>query len=164
MATEFRNLISDLQLGKSATTSKSIAREQQSEWRSWPWDDGKLDYAVPIGWEVSARANVKTMWNLWFFGDRGAKIRPYRQLSKQHDVSAAHRMRHSRVSIVMEYLEQLAKETTALPAEVTRISDLQIPTADKVFDAAFSTMMSNLYTTIPKRAEELSCGTLYNRL
>ncbi|KAF4150570.1 hypothetical protein GN958_ATG00232, partial [Phytophthora infestans] len=119
MATEFRNLINDLQLGKSATTNNSIASEQQSEWRSWPWNDGKLDHAVPIGWEFPARAN---------------------------------------------YLEQLAKETTALPAEVTRISDLQIPTADKVFDAAFSTRMSNLYATIPKRAEELSCGTLYNRL
>ncbi|ETL27541.1 hypothetical protein F441_19423 [Phytophthora nicotianae CJ01A1] len=104
------------------------------------------------------------MTNLWFFGDRDSKIRPYRLLNKQHDISTARRMRHSRVSILMEYLEQLAHEINVLPTGVSRIADLPISTADEVFAAVFSRMLNNLYANKPSRAEEPSCGILYNRL
>ncbi|ETI29894.1 hypothetical protein F443_22988, partial [Phytophthora nicotianae P1569] len=95
MATEFRSILNDMNLTHTTTLS-SASSEQQPEWQSWSWNDGKLLHAVPKNWEFPARVNAKAIWNLWFFGDRDSKIRPYRLLNKQHDISTAHRMRHSR--------------------------------------------------------------------
>ncbi|ETO62550.1 hypothetical protein F444_19549 [Phytophthora nicotianae P1976] len=163
MATEFRSILNDMNLTHTTTLS-STSSEQQPEWQSWSWNDGKLLHAVSKNWKFPARANAKAIWNLWFFGDRDSKIRPYRLLNKQHDISTARRMRHSRVSILMEYLEQLAHEINVLPTGVSRIADLPISTADEVFAAVFSRMLNNLYANKPSRAEEPSCGILYNRL
>ncbi|KAE8893983.1 hypothetical protein PF003_g21836 [Phytophthora fragariae] len=163
MVAEFRSALNAAQL-PNATAVANISGEQQPVWRSWSWGDGQICHAVPKDWEFPARASVKAIWNLWFFGDKDAGIRPYRLLSKQHDIKPEHRMRHSRVSVVMSYMEQLVQEAGALPASVTKISALQVPTGDKVFDTAFTTMLSQLYSMKPKRPEDLSCGTLYNRL
>ncbi|ETL80794.1 hypothetical protein L917_18741, partial [Phytophthora nicotianae] len=142
MATEFRSILNDMNLTHTTTLS-STSSEQQPEWQSWSWNDGKLLHAVSKNWKFPARANAKAIWNLWFFGDRDSKIRPYRLLNKQHDISTARRMRHSRVSILMEYLEQLAHEINVLPTGVSRIADLPISTADEVFAAVFSRMLNN---------------------
>ncbi|KAF4143014.1 hypothetical protein GN958_ATG07798, partial [Phytophthora infestans] len=44
------------------------------------------------------------------------------------------------------------------------VSVLQISEADSLFDIVFAKMLSQLYTVTPKRAEDFSCGTAYNRL
>ncbi|KAJ8579002.1 hypothetical protein ON010_g202 [Phytophthora cinnamomi] len=146
------------------STPSNAPGEYQTDWRAWSWEDGKICHAVSEGWGFAARANVKTVWNLWFFGDKDTQIRPYRLLNKQHDIMPAHRMRHSRVSKVMAHMEQLAAEVNVLPSGITSISALHIPMADTVFDVVFAAMLSKLFATRPKRAEELSCDTIYNRL
>ncbi|KAF1785902.1 hypothetical protein GQ600_9338 [Phytophthora cactorum] len=75
-----------------------------------------------------------------------------------------HHMRHSRVRIVMEFMQKFAEEPGVLPTGFTKISVLDLPTADKTFSTLFDTMLTKLYRETPKRAEELSCGTIYNRI
>ncbi|ETL47181.1 hypothetical protein L916_03051 [Phytophthora nicotianae] len=109
--------------------------------------------------------SVKQMWNLWFFfGGFDAGIRPYKLLSKQYDIKPMHEMRHSRVSKVMQYMAHLLNEADVMPEGVSSVSALELPAADKVFDTVFKTMLSQLYPNTQKRAEELTCGTIYNRL
>ncbi|KAK1939388.1 hypothetical protein P3T76_008772 [Phytophthora citrophthora] len=154
--------ITDVQLPRD--NPEAVQSGDQRNWRTWSWKDGKIGHAVPRGWEFPARTNVKVLWNMWHFGDQDTGIRPYRLLSEQHDIMPQHRMRHTRARTVMEYLENLALGAQLLPAGLIRISKLQIPMADKVFDIVFAAALSQLYSEAPKRAEDLSCGTLYNRL
>ncbi|KAG4251015.1 hypothetical protein PC116_g1381 [Phytophthora cactorum] len=64
----------------------------------------------------------------------------------------------------MQYFEQLAKEYGALSDGVSGVSALQLSADENVFDIVFAKLLSQLYTAPPKRAEDLSCGTIYNRL
>ncbi|KAF1784556.1 hypothetical protein GQ600_25326 [Phytophthora cactorum] len=73
-------------------------------------------------------------------------------------------MRHCRVREVMHHIIDLVHGAGVLPEGVTNISSMQLAAADKVFDAVFKTMLSQLYTSVPKRSEEITCGTTYNRL
>ncbi|KAG6946362.1 hypothetical protein JG688_00016083 [Phytophthora aleatoria] len=59
-------------------------------------------------------------------------------------------MRHSRVRKVMQNIVDLVHGAGVLPEGVTNISSMQLAAADKVFDAVFKTMLSQLYTSIPK--------------
>ncbi|OWY99979.1 hypothetical protein PHMEG_00028928 [Phytophthora megakarya] len=162
MSAQFSSALRAVQLPSNSPDTASTSNH--SSWRSWSWNDGKLSHSVPKDWEFPARANVKTLWNLWFFGDKDTGIRPYRLLRKQHDIMPQHRMRHSRVRIVMEYMESLADKAELFPVGSKGVSMMQIPVADKVFDVVLTAMLSQLYSKMPKRAEDLSCGTLYNKL
>ncbi|KUF82947.1 hypothetical protein AM587_10002300 [Phytophthora nicotianae] len=163
LAAEIHRAIGTIQVPQGIATQPP--REVlTSAWQRWEWGDGKLAHAVPKGWEFPAHTRVKQLWNLWFFGNKDSGIRPYKLLSKQHDIKRSHQMRHSRARKVMEYIVQLTKPPGALPGEVTDISSLQLAAADKVFGVVFHTLLSQLYCNMPKRPEELTYGTIYNRL
>ncbi|KAF1773672.1 hypothetical protein GQ600_18846 [Phytophthora cactorum] len=153
IAMSFRSAMGAAQI--PTTDSNTTSVNEQREWRPYEWGDGKLAHAAPKDWAFPARASVKSM---------DARIRPYRTLSKQHDIKSEHQMRHSRVRVVMQYFEQLAKEYGALSDGVSGVSALQLSADENVFDIVFAKMLSQLYTAPPKRAEDLSCGTIYNRL
>ncbi|ETP28117.1 hypothetical protein F442_22597 [Phytophthora nicotianae P10297] len=162
MTARFSSALLDIQIPR--TTTEPTTTNGQHNWQTWSWNDGQICHNVLKDWEFPARANAKLLWNLWFFGDKDVGIRPYRLLNKQYDILPQHQMRYTRVRIVMEHLEQLAKEAQLFPSGLTSVSMLEIPAADEVFDTSFAMMLSKLYTRAPKRAEDLSCGTLYNRL
>ena len=42
------------------------------------------------------RGKVRYFWDLWFFGNETANIRPYRSISKEHDIKAADKMHYCR--------------------------------------------------------------------
>ncbi|KAF1781343.1 hypothetical protein GQ600_16283 [Phytophthora cactorum] len=94
LAAEFRNAISCIQPSCECEAVTPI-ETPPSDWRTWQWGDGQLSHAVPKGWEFPAHTSVKQMWNLWFFGNKDTGIRPYKLLSKQHDIQSNHQMRHS---------------------------------------------------------------------
>ncbi|KAG6946373.1 hypothetical protein JG688_00016076 [Phytophthora aleatoria] len=52
-----------------------------------------------------------------------------------------HHMRHSRVKIVMEFMQKFAEEPGVLPTGVTKITELDLPTVDKLL-ASSSTRCS----------------------
>ncbi|KAG6944663.1 hypothetical protein JG687_00017734 [Phytophthora cactorum] len=54
-------------------------------------------------------------------------------------------MRHSRVRIVMEFMQKFAEEPGVLPTGVTKITELDLPTVDKTFSTVFDTMLTKLY-------------------
>ncbi|ETK74116.1 hypothetical protein L915_19021 [Phytophthora nicotianae] len=60
MATEFRSILNDMNLTHTTTLS-STSSEQQPEWQSWSWNDGKLLHAVSKNWKFPARANAKAI-------------------------------------------------------------------------------------------------------
>ncbi|KAJ8506927.1 hypothetical protein ON010_g19037 [Phytophthora cinnamomi] len=163
LAAEFRSAISAIQhpYDPRAATSTDV---QQPDWRSWSWNDGQLAHVAPKGWEFPARMSVKQMWNLWFFGNKDTGIRPYRLINKQHDIKVSDKMRHSRVRKVMEHVVHLVNEAGILPAGVNSISGMSVSAADDVFGIAYANMLSQLYKTKPKRPEDITCGTIYNRL
>jgi hypothetical protein len=148
MTAEFRYALNASQIPNVTAVTRSNG-EQQIAWRSFSWEDGQICHTVPKDWEFLARVSVKAIWNLWFFSDKDAGMRQYRLLSKQHDIRLEHRMRHSRVSIVMGYMVHLVEDAGVLPAGETRISTLQVPAADNVFDTIFTTMLSQLYSLKP---------------
>ncbi|ETP10191.1 hypothetical protein F441_14113, partial [Phytophthora nicotianae CJ01A1] len=144
LAAEIHRAIGTIQVPQGIATQPP--REVlTSAWQRWEWGDGKLAHAVPKGWKFPAHTSVKQLWNLWFFGNKDSGIRPYKLLSKQHDIKRSHQMRHSRTRKVMEYIVQLTKPPGALPGEVTDISSLQLAAADKVFGVVFHTLLSQLY-------------------
>ncbi|KAF4132988.1 hypothetical protein GN958_ATG17744, partial [Phytophthora infestans] len=58
----------------------------------------------------------------------------------------------SRLRTLMQHLEQIAKDAGAQADDVNNL-----------FDTVFAEILSQLYTVTPKRAEDVSCGTEYNR-
>jgi hypothetical protein len=103
------------------------------------------------------------MWNLSIFGDTDIGIRPYRLLNKRRSVEPEQQMRHLCVKNVMKYLQQVVDEESSSIAGAKRIPDLPLSKADDVFDAAFASMLTQLYVSAPKRAQKLTVSTIYNR-
>ncbi|KAG6954796.1 hypothetical protein JG687_00011591, partial [Phytophthora cactorum] len=110
------------------------------DWRTWQWGDGQLGHAVPKGWAFPAHTSVK---------QKDTGIGPDKLRSKQHDIQSNHQMRHSRVRKVMQHIVDLVHRAGVLPEGVTNISSIQLAAADKVFDAVFKMMLSQLYTSVP---------------
>jgi hypothetical protein len=134
-----------------------------STWKTWDWEDGRICHFVPVGWDFPVRLRVKAVWDLWQHGDRHTGIRPYRQISKQHDIKPKQAMRHHRAKAVMDELDAIAAEQFGLDAR--QIHEQSIERSDEVFAACYTTLLQRLYpTAAPHRPEEITCGTLFNRL
>jgi hypothetical protein len=112
------------------------------------------------------------MWELWYFGDKSTGLRPYRMISKQHDLQKAHHMRHRRVEAVMDELERIMKDDNLLPPEsgsnsmARQISGLDVVKSDSIFTSAYEVLLARLYNgpSRPRRVDELACGTAYKKL
>ncbi|KAH9157947.1 hypothetical protein AeRB84_000266 [Aphanomyces euteiches] len=150
-------------------TATSESNEPDNlEWKAWCWNDGLIAHCVPENWEFPVLLTVKSMWNLWFYGNKTSGIRPYRCITKR-DLSHQYHMRHTRTSIVMKSLIDIAVERSLISDGPKRaanaISDLSIAMSDKLFEAAYSVLINRLYpSSNPSREEHLTCGTIYNRL
>lgn len=143
----------------------------QQWWQSWSWNDGIIRHYVPPGFIFPSKISVKAMWDLWHHGHYGSGIRPYRLISKQFDIMEDQHMWHCRASNVMKVVEayirannppELAAVAGILPPT---IEDLSMPVSDRLFQAAFTRLSTELYPDPGKRGrvEELSYGTIYNR-
>ncbi|KAG9402299.1 hypothetical protein AC1031_006925 [Aphanomyces cochlioides] len=144
---------------ETSVTSCCVASHDQNCWKTWSWNDGKLSHSVPHGWNFPTRLSVKSMWDLWHFGDKSTGIRPYKMISRQHDIQSLQHMRHHRVASVMKALDAL------IPHNMGSLSELLTHEVDAIFKQAFSALVDKLYSKQKnKRAEEMTCGTLYNRL
>ncbi|DAZ97624.1 TPA: LOW QUALITY PROTEIN: hypothetical protein N0F65_002243 [Lagenidium giganteum] len=132
--------------------------EATQTWRLWEWNDGRIARRVPPNWDFSSRLSVKTMWNLWHLGDANTGVRPYRLLDRQHDIKPAHLMRYTRVT-------SIAQELALVPVQSGFIATLPVDSADTIFQSAYDTAIMRMYvTTGAWRQDEITCGTVYNKL
>ena len=110
--------------------------------------------------------SVKTMWDLWFFGNSGKQIRPYKKLSEFLDDlrTKLDKVNYSRAKKVMGMLESVVKEQGLLPDSVSCISGLSLAAADNVFERALQEVLCELYPQGRcKRGHEVMYATLANR-
>jgi hypothetical protein len=84
----------------------------QSRWRTWYWNDGLLCHFVPENWEFPSRLSVKTLWDLWWFGDQNTGIRPFKDIDFSIELQVMHAMRHSRAKAVIEYYFKVEPSST----------------------------------------------------
>jgi hypothetical protein len=147
------------------TTAQTDTGPQSSEgWMSWPSRDGHICHFVPPGWEFPARITVRAAWDVWQFGDKNTGIRPYKLVSKEHDVNNQHQMRCYRFRAVMCELETIAKDNNIVP-NTCKVHQLPAVEVDEFFARCFPLLVEKLYISGGKqRVEELSCGTVYNRV
>ena len=70
---------------------------------------GRLECFVPEGFMFHSKCicDVKTMWNLWYFGNSGLKVHPYRKMEPYiaHDLDKHGRVRYSKAKRVMRMIE-----------------------------------------------------------
>ena len=83
-----------------------------NNWDVRNWNDGLIGHYVPIGWNFPHGITLKALWDLWFFGNEAANIRPYRSISKEHDIKAADKMHYCRAFKTIEFTESLIRQYT----------------------------------------------------
>ena len=71
-----------------------------------------IGHYVPIGWNFPHGITLKALWDLWFFGNEAANIRPYRSISKEHDIKVADKMHYCRAFKTIEFTESLIRQYT----------------------------------------------------
>ena len=139
-----------------------------NNWGVWNWNDGLIGHYVPIGWNFPHGITLKALWDLWFFGNEAANIRPYRSISKEHDIKAADKMHYCRAFKTIEFTESLIRQYRDPQSNAKLIEDnisthsLNHTDSDRIFDTIYLHMMILLYGTANGRKEELSYGGLYN--
>jgi hypothetical protein len=166
MGTLRDELVEEIRQARQATT-KDVPQHMasnDSNWRTWNWNDGRIYHNTPPGWSFPAHTTVKRLWDLWFFCDGDTGIRPYRLISKQYDIQKAHYMRHTRAKAVVEYIAGVVTELNLL-SEGTRLSNISVTASDGVFNKAFEITIHRLYgSKSTRRVEQVSYGRLYNLL
>jgi hypothetical protein len=139
-----------------------------NNWGIWNWNDGLIGHYVPHGWNFPHGITLKALWDLWFFGNKAENIRPYRLISKEHDIKAADKMHYSRAFKAIEFTEALIRQYRDPQSNAKLIDDnvrthcLNQTDSDRIFDAIYVHMMILLYGTANGRKEELSYGGVYN--
>ena len=126
----------------------------------------KLRRLVPQGF-IFPKVDIKTMWNLWYFGHSGQQIHPYKELCNFLDDLSSNRdkERYSRAKKVMSFLEDEMLTQNLLPDGVESIGALKAEEADRVFRHAYEAVVRSLYPSGKcQRMAELQCDTLANRV
>jgi len=145
--------------------SSSVSpRDSGVIYKSFSWD-GKLWRLVPQGF-IFPKVDVKTMWNLWYFGHSGQQIHPYKELCNFLDDLSSNRdkERYSRAKKVMSFLEDEMLTQNLLPDGVESIGALKAE-GDRVFRHAYEAVVRSLYPSGKcQRMAELQCDTLANRV
>ena len=121
---------------------------------------------VPSGFTFP-KVDVKTMFNLWYFGNSGERIRPYWHLKdfKADLPSPKDCQRYSRCAKVMRWIEVEfnAQNLMEVPANEKTIGLLQPEGAERMFFKAFQQIIGRLYPNAKcPRMAELQCDTLTN--
>jgi hypothetical protein len=143
---------------------------QQSEqtdksFQSWNWG-GRLFCYVPE-YFVFPTTDVKTMWNLWHYGNLSERIRPYKLLNTDgHRADLKEKKQKVnlyRANVVMSKLLQIAVNLNLL-GENDSIESLPRERADEIYYKSYDMMIMELYDEHPLRMNEINYNTIANRL
>jgi hypothetical protein len=72
--------------GQNALTAPPFNQVVQGIPHLWPNGDGRF-HRVPFGFKWPSY-NTTTVWNLWHFGDASRGIGPYKDISREHDLTS----------------------------------------------------------------------------
>jgi hypothetical protein len=152
----------------NATTQPVLNRnENEFEWKTWYWGDGRFCHFVPLDWKFPTRLTMKALWDLWWFGDKTTGIRPFYRIDFSHELKETKvKMRHSRALAAVEYFIKVAHEKKLFRDGIICVSQLLITESDNLFMEVFSHVIQALYANKkePGRPMEISYGTIYDKL
>jgi hypothetical protein len=161
-------------LATSSSTFKEMIEQQRKEptsptteepfkWDSWTHPNcGHITHSFPIGWEFPDYLPLKNLWDLWYFGDKEQRIRPFKDIDDDMH-SDKSKVRRSRARGVMLFCETLIKEYGILNDKT--ITQLSIIDSDNAFQEIFMVLVRKLRGRRNiKRVEEKSYGTFYKWL
>ena len=97
-------------------------------------------FLVDIKTSLYIRCNVRTLWDLWYFGQEASNVAPYRQLHAWDLDTKADRAMLSKAVKVMEKLSSIAVERS--PTIILR--DLSINDSRQIFAISFNTLCMTL--------------------
>lgn len=142
---------------------------EQSWWKSFYWQDGLICHTVPRGWTFPTRKSLRTLWDLWYFGDMTEGIRPYRLISAKFDLNDKDRKGpHLRARKIMRYLDDLTRgEDYMLPPGKSSVAELTCFENEELFARVLDVAIGQLYKGEGKECKNkgaLCYGTLYNAL
>lgn len=135
-------------------------------WESFDWHDGLMSHAVPKSWNFPSRLPVKRMWDLWHFGHRGDRIRPYKYISRKHDITihGQKKLYSAAKSVVDRICSIVIATPAAMPPNKTRISELSYAESENAFNIAYKILLQSTYNDVTARIEDVSYATIYNRI
>ena len=109
---------------------------------------------------ILSKLAPRVAWGLWHFGDRGARIRPYRMFKSRVDMSPRNKTNYSKLEFVMSQLPAPA----ANAAVGTDGAFVDIAAWEAV-DVQIAEVLAQAYPGgAPRRAADVSYVTLYDRL
>jgi hypothetical protein len=102
----------------------------------------------------------RVAWGLWHFGDRGARIRPYKMFNPRVDMRGGNKTSYSKLNFVMSRLPEPTQDAT-VGADGAFVGI----TAWEAVDAQIAELLTQAYPDgVPRRATSVSYVTLYDRL
>lgn len=140
-------------IAAQAAAAAAAAHDSPSWYGTWNYG-GRFQLPVPEGFRLGTSLNAFAGWSLWHFGDRPARIRPYRLLSAEHHLDARDRPN----------LTKLKKVVQKMPEPVAPQGGLR-PEDTTAFNTAFAAICARVYAQgVPARADDLTYSTLYEKM
>jgi hypothetical protein len=149
-----------------SATSHPYQVQEMTWWHQWTWNDGQLYHCVPLGWRFPRGITLTRLCILWYVGNMADNIRPYRLISRKHDIITKDQMHHTRAGKVTEeiskYINGEFGESLLLPNE--RILNLSIERLDTVLSCAIRLLFEKILSPqqLSWRPQDIKYGTVYN--
>jgi hypothetical protein len=144
------------------------AQDKENWWKEWDWVpyDGVIKHWVPQDWSFPTLCTAKTLWDLWYFGDKSRGIRPYRLLEPRVEVRDPDKMKYSRATTVLRALSNIMRELHPPPAVVPVVGRLSLTDSDKLFHELYKVLLERIYPAGTKldRKDETTYGNVYKLL
>ena len=160
------------QCSATGPTNTEEAKEEQcvvhdETFESFTWG-GRFGRIVPEDF-LFPHGDVKTIWDLWYFGNTRLKVRPYRELLKHKGdlKDKGSKERFSKAANIMKRMEDMCFKHGLIPEEHASIADMDVIAADEVFETVLPLVVSDLYGEGKKpnckRLHEVKITTLANK-
>ena len=118
------------------------------------------------GWRLP-KCGAKEMWNMWWFGNKSDRIRPYRELESWNLKEKSDRDRLSKVRGAMDKIEEEARKKKLIEEGKT-IEQLTPAESLRIFDTAYTEVLRQLRTKTSgkrkHRSDQISLVTVYEHL
>jgi hypothetical protein len=136
------------QMEQNANTAVNNASSTEhssttATFETWHW--GEKFHMVPQGFKLPLGLKVKAIWDLWYFGDKNAKIQPYKFLMCRNDLTIeTDRVLLSKITFAMKVMNNIAVSMNFLSV-TTNITSLTKIASDELFEKTFIETMRKIY-------------------
>jgi hypothetical protein len=165
---EFRLTLEHLQ-PRIQSPVTAIVEDTSNVFQTFDWSkDGQMgNHPIPKNFRFPTNSDVKTMWDLWLYGDKTTKIQPYRFIQPVRDFVDNHAKKP--ISQSKKVINEIATEIFKLPnSPIKSWNDLiQAPQTitDRQFEIGFTNLINKINTgNHHRRIGELCVGTVYNSI